>query len=248
MPLDQAANLVRERLSDPVDDTTTTLPVTDAAAYPDPANGEYNIVVWDATLHDSAYEDPDAEIMRVTGRDTGADTLTVDRAQEGTAAASHPNGSGVPLPLTAKLVDDIEAELNAVGVNVSDDGTLVVDNTGDINFTASGAAGVSVTDDGDGSASVDVSATDTDTDTRTDVSDDGTPVVTDTDDINFASNLTVTDDGDNSVTVDASGGSSTEIDLLEIPAGDSLPFPGNITKPTIAYYEDEDDYIGVFQQ
>lgn len=39
-------------------------------------------------------------------------------------------------------------------------------------------------------------------DTRTDVSDDGTTVVSDAADINFASFLSVTDDGDGTVTVD----------------------------------------------
>lgn len=39
------------------------------------------------------------------------------------------------------------------------------------------------------------------TDTRTDVSDSGTTVVADTEDINFASFLSVTDDGDGTVTV-----------------------------------------------
>jgi len=40
-------------------------------------------------------------------------------------------------------------------------------------------------------------------DTRTDISDGGTTVVSDTSDINFASNVSVTDDGDGTVTVDA---------------------------------------------
>jgi len=44
------------------------------------------------------------------------------------------------------------------------------------------------------------------TDTRTDVSDDGTQVVGDTEDIDFGSVLDVTDDGDGSATVDAQAG------------------------------------------
>lgn len=46
-----------------------------------------------------------------------------------------------------------------------------------------------------------IDATDTNTDTRTDVSDSGTTVVSETTDINFDSNVSVTDDGDGTVTV-----------------------------------------------
>lgn len=48
-----------------------------------------------------------------------------------------------------------------------------------------------------------LNATDTDTDTRTNVSDDGTQVVSGTSDINFGTNVSVTADGDGSVTVDS---------------------------------------------
>lgn len=48
-----------------------------------------------------------------------------------------------------------------------------------------------------------IDATNTITDTRTDVSDGGTTVVSETTDINFDSNVTVTDDGDGTVTVSA---------------------------------------------
>lgn len=51
-----------------------------------------------------------------------------------------------------------------------------------------------------------LNATDTNTDTRTDISDSGTQVLTDTTDINFDTNMSVADDGDGSVTVSASGG------------------------------------------
>lgn len=48
-------------------------------------------------------------------------------------------------------------------------------------------------------------------DTRANVSDSGTEVVTDVDDINFDSNLNVTDDGDNSVTVDSVQHTQSEV-------------------------------------
>ena len=39
----------------------------------------------------------------------------------------------------------------------------------------------------------------------------------------------------------------TEIDLISVDDIDGLPEPENVTKPTIAYVESEDDYAGVFQ-
>ena len=39
----------------------------------------------------------------------------------------------------------------------------------------------------------------------------------------------------------------TEIDLISVADIDALPDPENLTKPTIAYVESEDDYAGVFQ-
>lgn len=40
---------------------------------------------------------------------------------------------------------------------------------------------------------------------------------------------------------------STDIDLKEYQNSEDLPDPENVTKPQIAYLNDEDDYVGVFQ-
>ena len=39
----------------------------------------------------------------------------------------------------------------------------------------------------------------------------------------------------------------TEIDLISVDDADGLPDPENLTTPTIAYVESQDDYAGVFQ-
>lgn len=62
-------------------------------------------------------------------------------------------------------------------------------------------------------------------DPRTNVSDDGTQVVADTTDINFASNLSVTDDGDGSVTVEGASSLWEDADsdnLLEAPSHNGI--------------------------
>lgn len=199
MPLDQAANFVAEELTSAVDSSTTTFPVGDASVYPDPANGEYNVAVWDATSYETAADDPDAEVVRVTGRDTGADTLTVTRGQEGTTAAAHGAGSRVPVALTAKMIGDIETELNNAAISVSDDGTVVLTSAADLNF----GSNVSITDDGDNTVTIDA------TDTRINVEDSGATKSSNTQGVNFDTNLAVTNDGDGSVTVDATDTDTT---------------------------------------
>jgi len=108
MALDQYANFVRGTLSAAVNSTQTTLSVSDATIFPDPANGEYNLVLWDAVTNPRPDQDPDVEIVRVTGRDTGTDELTVVRGQEDTAGASHPAESALQLALTEKFVSDVQ--------------------------------------------------------------------------------------------------------------------------------------------
>lgn len=67
--------------------------------------------------------------------------------------------------------------------------------------------GTAITDITGSNLSIDtngvLNASDTDTDTRTNISDDGTQIVADASDVNFAANLSVTDDTDGSVTVDS---------------------------------------------
>lgn len=67
-------------------------------------------------------------------------------------------------------------------------------------------------------------------DTRTNIADDGTQVVTDVEEIDFATRLNVTDDGDGTVTVDYDDAQAVvdNPDLtgaLEIAAGDSFDMP-----------------------
>jgi len=108
MALDQIANFVRGSTDAATDSTQTTISVVDASVFPDPANGEYNLVLWYDNSYPRPDQDPDVEIVRVTARDTGVDELTVTRGQEDTSGASHPSGSAVHLSPTAKMFTDIE--------------------------------------------------------------------------------------------------------------------------------------------
>lgn len=142
MALDPAANFVRDSTDASIDTTSTTLSVSDASIFPDPASeGEYNIVVW-APSYPRPDQDPDVEIMRVTARDTTNDDLTVTRGQEGTSGASHPSGSAVQLSPTAKMFGDIASRYTAAGEDFDGQGTSVFSNlqsvsTGEINNVTS---------------------------------------------------------------------------------------------------------------
>jgi hypothetical protein len=87
-----------------------------------------------------------------------------------------------------------------------------------------------VQDDGDGSVTVSAA----DTDTRTDVSDDGNPVVSDVSDIDFGSNVSVQDDGDGSVTVSGSGGKWTKDGTETASSTYSLDYVLNSTYERVA--------------
>ena len=123
MVLDAVSNFVRGRVSAAVATSDTTVSVEDASIFPDPAtDGEYNLVIWDANNFPRPDQDSDVEIVRVTARDTGADELTVVRAQETTIDVAHPEGSAVHLSPTAKMFSDIEAEYTAQGENFDGEG------------------------------------------------------------------------------------------------------------------------------
>lgn len=128
--VDQTANFVRGRADAIINAGDTTISVVDASEFPDPTagRGEYNLVVWDAASG-RPDQDSDVEIVRVTGRDTTADGLTVTRAQEGTTDVSHPSDSALQLAPTAKIIDDIVTEKADTDRAVEDFTTAGADRT-----------------------------------------------------------------------------------------------------------------------
>jgi hypothetical protein len=108
--------------------TSIDLEAGKGAKFPNPAtDGAFNFVWWNTTDYGDPADDPNVEICRCTARST--DTLTIIRAQEGTADVNH-NTDGktykIILALTAKMVTDI----NARGVSVQTvSGTIDGNNT-----------------------------------------------------------------------------------------------------------------------
>lgn len=93
--LEQFANNPVSTLNGAINNSTTTVVVTDASTFP--ASGDYSIIV-------------DTEIMRVTAR--SSNTLTVVRGQEGTAAASHLDLAAISVALTKRALLKGFADLN----------------------------------------------------------------------------------------------------------------------------------------
>lgn len=113
MTVDQTANFVRGGVSSSVSSTATTINVDNASEFPDPSNGNYNLVIWDFDQYRRPDLDPDVEVLRVSGRDTTNNTLTVTRGQEGTTAVSHPNTSELHLSPTSKVFTDIDSKITS---------------------------------------------------------------------------------------------------------------------------------------
>lgn len=110
--LDPVKNNVNVTVSTTYDAVATSIVLAggDGAKLPDPvADGEFNLVWYDATVYPDPNDDPNVEIVRVTAVST--DTLTVTRNQEGSGASTkNTGGSTYKMGLfpTKKLVDDID--------------------------------------------------------------------------------------------------------------------------------------------
>lgn len=82
-----------------------------------PSTFSYNLVWWNVTDYQDPSDDPNREIVRCTARST--DTLTVTRAQEGTAASTKNTNDKVYkmiLSVTKKTIEDIASDIAAVDI------------------------------------------------------------------------------------------------------------------------------------
>ena len=111
MGLDPVINFGKVTVSAGYDsaDTSIDLSAGDGAKLPDPsADGEFNLVWFNSSDYKDPADDPNVEIIRVTG--ISSDTLTIERAQEDTTAKDHNLASKTYLmflSITKKMIDDI---------------------------------------------------------------------------------------------------------------------------------------------
>lgn len=146
--------------------TTLSISNSDAAAFPDPASGAYNVTIWPTG------EQPltsNAEIVRFTAKGAadsggaGNTQFTIDREEEGTSARTIVTGDQVAMTITKKVLTDAEGADYAPGgtdVAVADGGTgagtftdggvLIGNGTSAIQVTSAGSAGQVLTSGGTG--------------------------------------------------------------------------------------------------
>ena len=109
--LDQTENFVRTTVDGTHSESDTTISVDDAGELPDPEEGEYNVVWWNATRYQRPDADPNVEIVRVTSKDELEDEITVERGQENTNASDKDREDEryvLHLAVTSKMFEDIE--------------------------------------------------------------------------------------------------------------------------------------------
>lgn len=101
-------------------DISIDLVTGDGARFPDPGvMGAYNVTWWNASAYANPSDDPLREIVRVTAK--LVDTLTITRAQEGTAASNKNTALAtykISLGFTKKTYDDITTAINAINPSV----------------------------------------------------------------------------------------------------------------------------------
>ena len=127
MILDQVVNLFKKPVTGYFDDIDVTINIPSVSLFPDPADGEYNLTWWDSTNYPDPSDDPNVEIVRVTGRDVGAGTITVTRAQETTLASAKDTAGATYMMINAPTRKTIEDINSAIDVNGATAKTTPVD-------------------------------------------------------------------------------------------------------------------------
>ncbi len=90
--------------------TASALSVIVADASELPSSVDYVATMWDNVTYPDPCDDPDAEIVKVTG--ISGNTLTIERGQESTVAKAHANGQAVQNLITAGQFKEIEDAIN----------------------------------------------------------------------------------------------------------------------------------------
>jgi hypothetical protein len=114
--MDSLVNFGRAILSVNYDDSATSIVLSAQQFAKLPQAAPYNLVWWNHTDFPSPEDDSAVEIVRVTALNAGTYTLTITRAQEGTAAVVH-NLSGKEYwlmnGLTKAVMDGIQSAIDA---------------------------------------------------------------------------------------------------------------------------------------
>jgi len=128
---DPVVNSGKVTLTTGYDEIATSIVLTagHGARLPDPVvDGAYNLGWWDATTYADPIDDPNFEIIRVTGPAGTGDTKTIVRAQESTVASTKQTGAStykMQLGPTAKTITDITDRIDTIESTGVFDGEVI---------------------------------------------------------------------------------------------------------------------------
>jgi hypothetical protein len=108
--LDSVANFVQVQASTGYSSAATSITLQSGQGSKLPA-APFQMIWWNSTDYPNPANDPNVEIVRVTN--VSGDTVTIARAQEGTAAANHNTAAktySLVLGITAKMISDLAAQ------------------------------------------------------------------------------------------------------------------------------------------
>ncbi|KKM18632.1 hypothetical protein LCGC14_1663770, partial [marine sediment metagenome] len=100
-------NNAKTTLSSAITAGATTLTVA-AAKFP---TGDFLITIWNSSSYSDPGDSPSMEIIKVTG--VSGNTFTVVRAQESTTAKAHASANAVQMLITAGILEEIQAAIEA---------------------------------------------------------------------------------------------------------------------------------------
>ena len=92
-----------------IDDSTSSLIVSDASDFP--STGNFLVTIWDNIIFPNPCDDSDQEIVKVTN--VVGNTFTIERGQEDTIGVSHTNSQAVESLITAGIFEEIEDSITA---------------------------------------------------------------------------------------------------------------------------------------
>jgi hypothetical protein len=104
-PFLKKKNNARSTLSSNLTAVATTCLVTSLVTFPD--TPDFLATIWNKSLYSNPGDDPNMEIVKVTGITSG-NTFTITRAQESTPARVHASGSAIELLLTKGQIEEIQ--------------------------------------------------------------------------------------------------------------------------------------------
>lgn len=101
-------NCARTTLSSGITAGATAMTVVDASQLP--STTDFLVTIWNKTLFPDPCDDPNHEIVRVTG--IAGNVLTITRGQENTTGVAHSGGDAVEQLITAGTFEEIETTID----------------------------------------------------------------------------------------------------------------------------------------